>query len=246
MGKMASSPTNGYRSASALALCTTLLLVAQAVTAAVAALSLAGQIQLLDAVQFGGSVSPAQAEAQDARQRLLGTLELTIGFAAGIAFLVWVYRANRNARALGAEGMTYSPGWSMGWFFVPLANLVMPYRVLRELWKASTPGAGAYWRHAPVSSILGVWWAACLARGVIHYSPWPIVTGHRRLAEIPTFGSLWLNALREFSWGLLIGELVEIAAAVLTIIVVVRITDLQECRRVLIADLEERQVAAIG
>src|SRR5262249_29946861 len=124
---MASGPTNGYRSASALALCTTLLLIAQTVTVAVFALSLAGQIQLLDAAQVGGSLSPAQAEAQDARQRLLGTLERTIGFAAGIALLVWVYRANRNARALGAEGLAYSPGWSVGWFFVPLANLVMPY-----------------------------------------------------------------------------------------------------------------------
>src|SRR5262249_48734721 len=108
--------TNGYRSASALALCTTLLLVAQTVTDAVFALSLAGQIQLLDAAKFDGSISPAQAEAQDARQHLLGTLELTIGFAAGVALPVGVYPAHRNPRPLGAEGVAYSPGWSVGWF----------------------------------------------------------------------------------------------------------------------------------
>jgi hypothetical protein len=237
---MAHSPTSDYRSASALAVCVTLLFVAQAVNSALAALSLAGQIQMLDAARFGGSIPPAQAEAHDVRQRLLGALELTLGVAAGIALLVWVHRANRNAHALGSEGMAYSPGWSVGWFFVPLANLVMPYRVLREIWKASTPGAGMHWRQVPVSPILGAWWAVCVARGIIQYSPLQVVTGHWRLADIPTFGPSWLNGLWEFSWGLLIGEVVDIAAGVLTIVVVIRITDSQERRRFLLANLEER------
>jgi hypothetical protein len=228
-----------------LALCATLILVALIVTEALAALSLAGEIQLLDAARFGVPIPPTKAEALDARQRLLGMLELTLGLAAGIALLVWVYRASRNARALGAEGMTYSPGWSVGWFFVPLASLVVPYRVLRELWKASTPGAGAPWRQAPVSTVLGAWWAVCVARAVIRYSTWPIVTGHWRLAKIPTFGPLWLGDLWEFSWGLLIAEVVDIAASVLTIVVVVSITDLQERQRVQLANLEERHFAAI-
>jgi Domain of unknown function (DUF4328) len=243
---MASSPANGYRSASALAFCATLLFVALIVTEALAAISLAGQIQLLDAARFGVSLPPAQAEAQDARQRLFGALELALGLAAGIALWVWLYRANRNARALGAEGMTYSPAWSVGWFFVPLANLVMPYVVFRELWKASTPGAGPRWRQAPVSVVLGLWYAVCLARAVIQYSPWPVVTGHWRLAQIRTFGRLWLDGLWEFSWGLLIGQVVEIAASVLTVVVVVSITDLQERRRVLLVGLQERELAAIG
>src|SRR5260370_25592594 len=104
---MASSPARGYRSASALALCATLLFIALAITQVLAALFLAGQIELLDAVRFGASIEPAQAEARDARQRLLGTMELALTLLALIALLVWVYRANCNARALGAEGMTY-------------------------------------------------------------------------------------------------------------------------------------------
>ena len=135
--------------------------------------------------------------------------------------------------------MTYSPGWSVGWFFVPLAGLVMPYRVLRELWKASTPGAGANWRQVPVSSILGAWWAVVVVRAIIQFSAWPVVTGHWRLADIPKFGPYWLDHLWEFSWGLLIGEVVDIAVSVLTIVVVVRITDLQERRRLLLAELDE-------
>jgi hypothetical protein len=234
---MASNPAAGYRSASALALSATLLFVTLTVIEALVILSLAGQIQLLEVARSGASIPPAQAEAQDGRLRLLGVIEITLGLAAGIALLAWVYRASRNAHALGAEGMAYSPGWSLGWFFVPLANLVMPYRVLRELWKASTPGAGTHWRQAPVSSILGAWWAACLARAIIQYSPWPVVTGHWRLADIASLGQFWLDGLWQFSWGLLIAEVVGVAADVLTIVVIVRISDLQERRRFLLADV---------
>jgi hypothetical protein len=109
-GIMASSPGSGYRSAAALAFGATLLFVALAVTDTLSALSLSGQIQLLDAARFGASIPPAQAELQDARQRLLGLLGLAIGLAAWIAFLMWMYRASRAVRALGADGLAYSPG----------------------------------------------------------------------------------------------------------------------------------------
>ena len=28
--------------------------------------------------------------------------------------------------------MTISAGWAIGWFFVPFANLVMPYQAMKE------------------------------------------------------------------------------------------------------------------
>ena len=68
-----------------------------------------------------------------------GTALLFYGALIGcaIAFPMWMHRANRAARALGATGMEFTPGWAAGWFFVPFANLVMPYRVAVELWKAA-------------------------------------------------------------------------------------------------------------
>lgn len=241
---MASRPGSGYRSASTLAFWAALLTVVLAVIHVLAALSLTAQIQLLDAARAGIAIPPAQADAHDARQRLLGTIELTLVCLASVALLVWVYRANRNAHKLGAEGMVYSPGWSVGWFLVPLASLVMPYFVLAELWKASAVGSEADWRRARASPVLGVWWALCFAQGVIRYSPWPFVTGHFQLAEIPQFGPLWLGAMWEFSWGLLIAEIVGIAADVLTVVVIVTITDFQERRQMLLSDLERQELAA--
>jgi hypothetical protein len=240
---MVSGPACGYRSTSTLAVCATLLFVALTIAEALAALSLVGQIELLDAARFGASIPPAQAEARDARNRLLGIIELALALAALIALLLWVYRANRNARALGAQGMTYSPGWSVGWFFVPFANLVMPYLVVREIWKASTPDAGEHWRQARVSPLFGSWWALSVARGMMHYSWWPVVIGKLRLAEIAS--QLSLKGLWDFSWGLLIAEVTGIAVSVLTVVVIVTITGLQERLRALAVDREEPQFAAI-
>jgi Domain of unknown function (DUF4328) len=81
-----------------------------------------------------------------------------------IAWLLWQYRAHANLRALGAANLSYSPGWAVGWWFIPFANIVMPYLTVRELWKASDPEAGAIeWRARGGAAILGFWWTGRLA-----------------------------------------------------------------------------------
>jgi hypothetical protein len=205
-------------------------LVAEALTDSVSALLNAYQIQLLDAIAFKGPILSALAEAQDARQRVLAALGLGIGLVAIIFQLIWVYRASRNARSLGAEGMQYSPGWSVGWFFVPVAGFFMPYFVFKELWKASSPSRTKEWRDAAVLPVLGVWWAVSLISAVIQYSRWPVLLGDRTLAyfgfDTPLYRYL-AGTYREFFFGLLIGDVVEIAVCVLTVVVVVSITNLQ-------------------
>ena len=75
-----------------------------------------------------------------------------------VSFSVWVFRANRDARSLGAEGMFFSPGWSAGIAFVPVANLIGPYRSVKEIYQASEPKPGVAWVSGTVPSILPMWW----------------------------------------------------------------------------------------
>ena len=76
-----------------------------------------------------------------------------------VSFSVWVFRANRDARSLGAEGMFFSPGWSAGISFVPVANLIGPYRSVKEIYQASEPKrSGVEWVSATVPSILPMGW----------------------------------------------------------------------------------------
>jgi hypothetical protein len=129
-----------YRSASRLALWASILFVAHAVTAAVAALLNTYQLALLSVFRFGGTIPHALTEAQDVRQRVVTAFEFGIELAALILLLTWLYRISQNTWFWGTEGMQYTPGWSVGWFFVPVAGLVMPYNVLNELIKSGGCG----------------------------------------------------------------------------------------------------------
>jgi hypothetical protein len=80
-----------------------------------------------------------------------------------VLFCVFFHRSNWNARILGAEGMEFTPGWAVGWFFVPLMNIVQPFKVAREIYQASDPDAGPRdWRQRPVPRTLDLWWSAWL------------------------------------------------------------------------------------
>jgi len=84
---------------------------------------------------FSSDAELAERATQNYNYRLIEwTVRLALEIAAGVTFLVWVYRSDALARALGSDQMAHSPGWSVGWFFVPFANLVKPYYVLKEIY----------------------------------------------------------------------------------------------------------------
>jgi hypothetical protein len=56
-------------------------------------------------------------------------------------FLAWQFSLRSNYSAMGVQGMWHSKWAGLLWWFVPAANLFMPYLVLQELWKAGTPPA---------------------------------------------------------------------------------------------------------
>lgn len=82
-----------------------------------------------------------------------------------VLFCFWLHRAAGNLRALGARRLEFTPGWTVGWFFVPVANLVMPYRTVRELWLASRSPVDWSARHVVLPVLL--WWLAYLLAGFL-------------------------------------------------------------------------------
>jgi heme/copper-type cytochrome/quinol oxidase subunit 2 len=79
----------------------------------------------------------AAAQTSDRNVMIIGILQLIVGIASIIVWFVWVFRSNKLARALGATAMKYSPGWSVGWFFVPIMNLFKPYFAMKEIYLAT-------------------------------------------------------------------------------------------------------------
>jgi hypothetical protein len=51
--------------------------------------------------------------------------------------LAWLYRAYRNLPVLGVAETRDSPASAVAWFLVPVANWLLTYLVLRDLWQLS-------------------------------------------------------------------------------------------------------------
>lgn len=76
----------------------------------------------------------------------------------------WIYRVSANAHAISDE-LTISPGWSVGWYFVPVANLFMPFRAMKEVWLASHSRGN--WGDEPALALLGWWWGLWIVTNII-------------------------------------------------------------------------------
>ncbi len=118
------------------------------------------EYQLLSNYESGAYTSQelaiADGEANDRRQGAIATAYLFTFIVSGIIILKWIFRANYNARQLGAKDMKFTPGWSIGWYFIPVFLLWKPYQAMKEIWKASNNPEG--WKNEKVSAILHFWW----------------------------------------------------------------------------------------
>lgn len=83
-----------------------------------------------------------------------------VGLIGLILVFVWVYRAHHNAEQLGATGLKFSPGWSVGCYFVPVIWFWKPYQAMKEVWQASARPSG--WTRQPGSVLLRCWWMCWL------------------------------------------------------------------------------------
>ncbi|HEX4695666.1 DUF4328 domain-containing protein [Sphingomonas sp.] len=90
---------------------------------------------------------------------VIGTMLLT-----AIVVGVWIYRAMAVAH-LSHPDLTISPGWAVGWYFVPIASLWKPYEAMVEIVESS--GARRPGRWAFVRDLIGWWWAAWIGRAFL-------------------------------------------------------------------------------
>lgn len=82
-----------------------------------------------------------------------------------IAVLVWVYMAHSNLHRAGLPGLNYSAGWATFSFLVPIANLFVPYRAMRELANRSA-GEPEELAEADVDEVFS-WWGCWIGGFVI-------------------------------------------------------------------------------
>lgn len=150
-----------YRSSDLRARCVIGLLIIGVVVSGASLISTAFEIGLLGQISRGKTVSLAAAQASDSRQQALGIGHLVLFFLTGAAWLLWQHRAHSN---LKVSGLQFTPGWAVGWWFVPFASLIKPYQAVKELRQASSGRPD--WSHSVGWSVLGRWWATWVALSV--------------------------------------------------------------------------------
>jgi hypothetical protein len=89
---------------------------------------------------------------------LPGTLMTLVIIGTIALFMIWTYRATANIHALGGQGIRFTPGWAVAWYWVPIANLWMPYQVMSEIWRYSRNPVGT---QPDTTSRLLTWWWLC-------------------------------------------------------------------------------------
>ncbi len=134
-----------------------------------------------------------------------------------ILVVVWTWRSVSNLRVLDRTGARLSPGWTIAMWFIPVANLVLPYLVFQDLWRSSDPQseAGDGWKRGHGSPLVAAAWSLYVVGACA-----PIVA-------LTVVGTTDTSA-SDMAWLLLLGYVATSAACLLAIPSVRRITARQE------------------
>lgn len=160
------------------------------------------------------------ARAADHRRAAAGIAEGVALFVCAVTFLHWFRIAYRNVLRLGVaeEDLRRSPGWAVGGWFVPVVSLFFPKQIADDIYRTSDLRQDAIpWPRRAVPALLHWWWAVWLISNVFD-----------RIAINAFDHADDLTALASADAKDIASLAVEIAAAVLAILVVRRITERQQ------------------
>lgn len=159
----------------------------------------------------------------------LGSLASILTLPIGILTIVWMYRIATNLRALGRQGLSWAPGWAIGGWFTPPCVFVVPWLVLKELWRASDSDIAPYdtsWKQRPVSPLVNAWWVLYGLVPLLN-----IITGVQAIASLPQLldeGESATVTAENFVDGFAISLVVSIASVAATVVFLLLVRRLTE------------------
>ena len=157
---------------------------------------------------------PPEIELSSNAVGITAILHLLAFAVSGFLILRWIHRVNSNAHAWSAT-MGVSPGWNVGFFFIPIANLWKPYEGVRETWEASHDGPDYL---AP--GWMRWWWACWLVVNILGNISFRIGM------EATTAGGIAIGAAID-----VVAGVIGIPLALLLIRLIRALTDAQETRQ---------------
>lgn len=142
-----------------------------------------------------------------------------------VVFICWLRRVRANADLLVPNGHQHGAGWVIGAWITPFVQFWFPWRLVVDCWQASGP-VDADGQRRPVSqSLVSLWWAAWLGSILVTR----VQAMMERSGGVDSPGS---------ALGVeLVADGLRVVAAVLAVLVVRRLTAMQESRFALVARL---------
>jgi len=193
----------------------------------IAILSRYAQAELLKRAIAGGIITESEATANDMREAVIGFVQFGLYVTSGILFLIWIHRAYKNLHSIRADGLRFTPGWAVGWFFVPIMSLFRPYQVVSEIWRASNPKIDladtTSWQTSVSSSVVGWWWAFFLISNFV-----------ANIALRTVFSGEELSDLLTSTYAYIVSDAIDVVGILITILMVRRIGQFQETKHTLI------------
>lgn len=161
-----------YKTGRQLALIVIVLLGANIAISVLAIFLDRGQLDLIGRIEAGGYYTLEEVERNDNLMSLTGLLQFSVFAMTAVFFLVWLHRVSMNLRGFDIEGLRYKPGWTVGWWFIPIFNLFRPYQAVSEAWRASLPpcdpeDTGFSWRLTRKTPLLPLWWGLWIVSSII-------------------------------------------------------------------------------
>jgi uncharacterized membrane protein len=157
---------HAFRDQRGLAKMCVVLLLLQSAVALFGVISAWWTYDLLSLASTGRSIGPEVLEADATRGMIVALLSIFLYAIGAVAVLTWIYSASRHAHLAGVLEMTVTPGWAVGWYFVPFANLFMPFRAMREIEEASAAAVSQKERGSAGESLMLGWWGSWLAMNI--------------------------------------------------------------------------------
>ncbi|WP_159425124.1 DUF4328 domain-containing protein [Streptomyces sp. TLI_053] len=143
-----------------------------------------------------------------------------------VSFVVWFRRIRANADLFVPNGHRLGSGWAIGAWFTPLVGLWFPWQLVVDCWLASGPVDPEGRRRTVSHWLVSAWWttwtgsllAPRIARALVRTGP--------GVDE----EDLRLEAVRTALQVEVVGNALRVAAAVLAVLVVWRLTEMQIAR----------------
>jgi len=139
-------------------------------------MSLVFEASSVEAMQENAPISYAVAALCNVGMSILIFI-LTVVF-----WCIWVHRVSSNAHSLGAQGMTFSPGWAVGYYFIPFLCLWKPYQTMAKIWKASD------WRSRDLGAVVHLWWTFAILSSIAAQAYFTASAGAEDLPGMLTSG----------------------------------------------------------